>query len=131
MDSVLNQSYLNFERLILDYCSTDNSYSILEQYQRDHSNIKLVKSEINLGFNRNFEKSILLSEGDLISICDQDDVWLPDKLEELVTNIGNAQLIYSDSELIDSQGNLWAKSFLAVLNIWTILTIKRFWILTL
>lgn len=106
LESVLNQTYTNFELLIIDDSSTDKSYSILKSYQLKHPNkIRLFQNEKNIGFNRNFEKGILLSKGEFISICDQDDIWFPEKIEELVSTIGEAHLIYSNSELIDEEGN--------------------------
>lgn len=105
LESVLNQTYSNYELLILDDRSTDNSVSLIKTYQETNNRIRLIQNSTNIGFNRNFEKGILLSQGELISICDQDDIWLPEKIEELVTNIGSAKLIYSNSELINEQGS--------------------------
>ncbi|MBB6611401.1 glycosyltransferase family 2 protein [Pontibacter sp. Tf4] len=104
LDSVLSQTYPNFELLILDDCSTDNSFALAAAYAEKHSNIRLLQNDTNLGFNRNFEKGIQLSNGDLIAICDQDDIWLPTKIEELADHIGSAVLIYSNSELMDEHG---------------------------
>lgn len=105
IESVLNQTYSNYELLILDDKSTDSSVSIIKAYQVKHNQIQFIQNNTNLGFNKNFEKGILLSKGELISICDQDDIWLPEKIEELTANIGSAKLIYSNSELINEQGD--------------------------
>lgn len=105
LDSILRQTYSNLEILILDDKSTDASVAILREYEEKHSNIQLIQNVTNLGFNKNFEKGISIAHGEFISICDQDDIWLPTKIEELVHNIGNASLIYSNSELIDEKGN--------------------------
>ncbi len=102
--SVLGQTYGHFELLCLDDRSTDNSHQVLESFQLKDARIKVFKNEVNLGYNKNFELGIAKCKGDFISICDQDDIWVPTKLEELVTNLGNSLLIFSNSELIDEQG---------------------------
>lgn len=116
LDSVINQTYPNIELIILDDLSTDNSFAILKSYARQSDKIQLIQNENNLGFNRNFEKGIALSKGAFISICDQDDIWYPEKIEALVNNIGSARLIYSNSELIDEKGDCLNRTLEANLN---------------
>jgi glycosyltransferase involved in cell wall biosynthesis len=101
LNSILSQTYQNFELLILDDKSTDNSLGILKRYSQNDSRIVLIENKRNLGFNKNFEKGIIYSKGDLIAISDQDDIWLPEKVELLVANIEDNILIYSNSSLIE------------------------------
>lgn len=103
LDSVLNQTYTNFELLCLDDKSTDSSVAILADYQQKDNKVKVFLNDVNLGFNKNFEKGISLSNGEFIAICDQDDIWLPHKIEELIDSIGDNSLIYSNSTLIDEK----------------------------
>ena len=105
IESILNQTYSNFELLILDDRSTDSSKEIIQQYLRADSRIKYFENDTNLGFNKNFEKGFSLSNGDLIAVSDQDDIWLKSKIEELVNQLREHLLIYSNSALIDELGN--------------------------
>lgn len=104
IDSILGQTYKKFELLILNDNSSDLSNELIEQYLRKDSRIRYFRNETNLGFNRNFEKGFRLSEGELIAISDQDDIWLSNKIEQLVLNLGEHMLIYSNSELINAAG---------------------------
>ncbi len=102
--SILQQTYQNIEIVVVDDCSSDDTYEYLEELVKQHSKIKLFRNEVNLGFNKNFEKAITLCNGEFIAISDQDDIWLPNKLEVLADNIGDNWLIFSNSELIDLNG---------------------------
>ncbi|GGE63331.1 hypothetical protein GCM10011413_32190 [Pedobacter psychrotolerans] len=104
LDSLVAQTYKNIEIIIVDDCSNDNTKSILSEYQSRYVQIKLFFNLENIGFNKNFEKAIKLAKGVFIAICDQDDVWDLDKLEELKANIGDKGMIFSNSRLIDETG---------------------------
>lgn len=105
IDSILNQTYKNIEIVVVDDDSTDNTYQILNEYAALYSQIKLTKNNENLGFNKNFEKAISLCTGSYIAISDQDDIWIFEKLQVLYDSIKDYGLIYSNSKLIDSDGN--------------------------
>jgi glycosyltransferase involved in cell wall biosynthesis len=66
------------------------------------------RSPARLGFYDNFERALRLApaEADLLALCDQDDVWHPDKLEVLRGALGSAQLVYSDQRLTDADGRV-------------------------
>lgn len=105
IDSILAQTYPNIEIVIIDDCSTDNTVNLLKQYSSVHSKIFLYTNDSNLGYIKNFERGISLTNGDLIAPCDQDDIWLPNKLQILFNQIGDNLLVYSDSTLIDAMDN--------------------------
>lgn len=79
--SVLNQTYRNWELLITDDCSNDNSVDIINSYIKDDSRIKLFKSTQNIGAAAARNISIRNASGKYIAFLDSDDVWNPDKLE--------------------------------------------------
>jgi len=112
LDSILAQTYRNLEIVIVDDCSADNTINIITQYAEKDSRIKFFKNEINLGFNKNFQKAIGLTKGEFISISDQDDIWLPGKIEALMKNIGNNWLIYSKSVFINEKNEAMADGML-------------------
>lgn len=102
LDSVLAQTYPNFEIIAVDDGSKDNTVQILKEYAQKDPRIKVYVNEHNLGFIRNFEKGCSLSRGHWISVCDQDDYWFPEKIEKMVRAIGDQPMIYCDSDLCDA-----------------------------
>jgi glycosyltransferase involved in cell wall biosynthesis len=104
MESLLNQSYTNLEIVIVDDASTDTTIPILDEYVLNNNKIRLYKSEVNLGYIKNFEKGILLCKGEYIALSDQDDIWLPEKISRLMDSREDHPLVYCNSELIDGNG---------------------------
>ena len=82
IESILNQTFRDFEFLIINDGSTDNSLGIIESYK--DLRIKLVNNEKNLGLSHTLNKGIELSEGEYIARMDADDVSLPGRLEKQV-----------------------------------------------
>ncbi len=82
IDSVLNQTYTDFELLIINDGSTDHSPDIIETYTDNR--IRLVENETNLRLIATLNKGIELSKGELIARMDADDVCLPRRLEKQV-----------------------------------------------
>lgn len=80
LDSIYNQTMIPEEVIVVDDRSTDGTVAILERYKQKYG-LKYYVNERNLGYNLNFEKAISLCSGDFIALCDQDDVWLPTKIE--------------------------------------------------
>lgn len=99
LDSVLAQTYPNIEIIAVDDGSKDGTVNILREYAACDPRINVYVNEVNLGFIRNFEKGCALSTGHLISVCDQDDYWFPEKIEKMVRAIGDRPMIYCDSYL--------------------------------
>jgi glycosyltransferase involved in cell wall biosynthesis len=111
MDSILGQSLQNIEIIIADDRSADDTQDIIKNYAEKDPRIKYFINESNLGFNKNFEKAISLTSGELIAISDQDDTWLPDKLRLLADNIGDNWLIFSNSAFVGDGGGLLLNNF--------------------
>ena len=101
ISSILEQTYRNFELVIVNDNSKDNSINIIKEYQSKDNRIKLFQNNKNIGFLKNFEKAISLCRGDFIALSDQDDVWKKNKLEIFLKNINDNMLIYLDAILID------------------------------
>jgi glycosyltransferase involved in cell wall biosynthesis len=103
VESLIHQSYKNIEIIISDDASTDNTVAILEKY-RDHPVIKLFLQSSNTGSGKNFEFALKQARGGFIAFSDQDDTWLPEKIQKMFDAIGDSYLLYSDSELVNESG---------------------------
>lgn len=115
LDSIYQQTYKNVEVVVTDDCSQDHTVEILERYRKKFG-LKYFVNDVNLGYARNFERAASLCSGEYIAFCDQDDIFLPDKIETLVREIGEYSLIYSDATLIDGDGKEFARSYMRYVN---------------
>ena len=86
LDSILNQTRKADEVLIFDDCSTDNTPQIIKQFISGHNltTWKFAVNHENKGWKRNFMEGIWSTSGDLVFPCDQDDIWMPQKLERIM-----------------------------------------------
>lgn len=85
IEGVISQTYKNWEMIIVDDCSTDNSRNIVKNYQNKDNRIKLIKLEANFGGPaRPRNIGIENAKGKYIAFLDADDVWLPHKLEKQI-----------------------------------------------
>ena len=79
--SLAEQTLRPIELVVCDDASDDGTWQILEEFQRSAPfAVRLYRNVRRLGIAQNFEQAMLLCEGDVIALCDQDDVWLPEKL---------------------------------------------------
>lgn len=106
LDSILSQSYADFEVVISDDCSTDGTWNILNNYAQKDSRIKIFKNSCNIGFIKNFERAIKLCSGDLIALADQDDIWNTNHLEILIQNLKNFSASVGNAKIMNSTGDL-------------------------
>jgi len=106
IESILTQSYKNFELVIVDDASSDNTYGICEKMAKKNKSIRLYRNDNNLGLNKNFEKAIKLAKGQYIAFSDQDDIWESNKIEILLDLLHSNTdvLVYCNSEMIDETG---------------------------
>ena len=107
IESVLSQTYLNWEMIIVDDVSPDNSNSIIEEYIKKDDRIKLINLEKNSGPAVARNRAIKEAKGRYIAFLDADDLWMPEKLEkqiEFMTEY-NLDLTYSSYKLIDENNN--------------------------
>ena len=82
LQSIARQTHLPDECVICDDGSTDSTVEIVEEFQKDAPfKIIIHKNSPRLGLIRNFEKAISLCKGDMIFLSDQDDVWMPEKIQ--------------------------------------------------
>ena len=119
LDSLMNQSNTNFKILIRDDGSTDNTIKIINEYQQKFpTKITVLKdNKKNVGATQNFGILLQYATADYIFFCDQDDVWLPNKIEDSLQKMKAIEndkaipcLIFSDMKVIDEYGNITSDS---------------------
>lgn len=88
LDSIINQTYKNWELIIRDDGSKDETVTILNKYEKKDERIKILRDDKgNLGFLKNFEELLFNAKEEFILFSDQDDFWLKNKLEKFVEKI--------------------------------------------
>jgi len=81
VQSILNQTYNNFELIIVDDCSIDNSYEIAKEYEKKDKRIKVIKLDKNYGYSKAKNEGIVISRGEYIATLDADDMMTKISLE--------------------------------------------------
>lgn len=116
LDSILSQTLQPSEIIICDDVSSDKTIEILKHYQKNYG-ILLFLNEHRLGVVNNFKKAVSLAKpGNYIALCDQDDIWLPKKLEMssiVLSEIDDCMIpamVYSDLIVIDQHDNVLSSS---------------------
>jgi len=119
LDSIINQTYHNWNLLIRDDNSTDRTLEIIQDYQKKDNRIKLLKdNKGNLGIVKNFEELLKNSESEFIMFSDQDDIWVENKLDmylKMIEKIKNKGfMIHSDAILFDkNKSNILKDTFIS------------------
>ena len=96
LDSIMVQTCAVSELIVQDDCSTDATMDILREYAARYPVMRIYRNKCNLGFNLNFKSAVMKATADFVAISDQDDVWMPDKLERQLQAIGPYNICCSD-----------------------------------
>jgi glycosyltransferase involved in cell wall biosynthesis len=109
LSSILDQTRLPDEVILCDDASSDRTLEIAAAFA-EHAPfpVRIVRNESNLGSNRNFQQAIELCSGELIVLSDQDDVWVPERLERSECELRKRPgcgLVFSDATVIDDEGH--------------------------
>lgn len=116
LESIALQTHKPAQIIIVDDASSDDTVRIANNFAIEHPNVLVVQNETRLGYIKNFEKGMLLATASYVALSDQDDIWVPHKLETLLANIDGQMLAYSDSELIDAEGQLLNQKMSTIKN---------------
>src|SRR5687767_3143628 len=118
LDSILRQTYKPLELVISDDASTDDTRQLLQRYENNPA-ISIFYNEKNIGLAKNFAFASGKAKGEFIAYSDQDDIWIENKIEQLHKAIDNKLLVYSDSVLIDENGNSLEKKLSGIRHMYT------------
>ena len=107
IQSVISQTYQDWELIVVDDCSTDNTAEVVSFFAENDSRIQLIKSEVHSGgypsIPRN--KGIESAKGRFIAFLDADDIWEPDKLESQIALFdGKTPIVFSNYQVISKNG---------------------------
>lgn len=105
IQSVVNQTYVNWELIIVDDCSTDNTDEILSKIS--DSRITVYRNNYNSGAAISRNKALREARGQWVAFLDSDDLWSPEKLEKQIAFMkrNNYFFSYTNYEEIDAEGN--------------------------
>jgi len=112
--SILNQSYNNWEWIIIDDCSTDNSVKLIKSF--NNSKIILDINEKNNGASNSRNKGLDIAKGDFVTFIDSDDLWEKDFLKKSIYYLetNNESLVYSSYRRVDEKLNKLLDDFIAI-----------------
>jgi teichuronic acid biosynthesis glycosyltransferase TuaG len=94
-ESILAQSYCNWEWIVTDDCSCDSTVSILTKIESEDSRVKVFKNKVNSGAAVSRNNSISKATGDYIAFIDSDDLWVPSKLTKQIQFMENNRIDFS------------------------------------
>ncbi|MEE3467164.1 MAG: glycosyltransferase family 2 protein [Eubacterium sp.] len=111
LDSLLQQTHSALRILVFDDGSTDGTEAIVREYIDRHDNIVWHKNERNRGYTMNFLHGLRTTKADYVMLCDQDDIWKPDKVEKTLKTMVEAEkedketpiLVFTDAEIYDGR----------------------------
>lgn len=112
IDSVLRQTYPDWELLICDDCSKDNTLDIAHKYEQEDKRVRVFSLSTNSGAAAARNYSLSQAKGQIIAFLDSDDIWKPNKLEkQLSFMLGHRYAFtYTEYELMNEEGALLHKS---------------------
>jgi len=127
LDSLLQQTYQDFHIYACDDCSTDSTYAIIQDYcARYPGRIAATRSAQNSGgAKHNAIRLMIEHREDYLMLCDQDDVWLPNKIEITLAKLKEMEnrygidvplMVHTDLEVVDAQLETIQPSFWAAMN---------------
>lgn len=106
IQSVLNQTYQNWEMIIVDDCSADNTKALTEEWSKKDTRIKSIALTTNSGPAKTRNAGIELAMGNYMTFLDADDIWFPDFIENSIKTINQTGIHFVFSSYKRSNENL-------------------------
>lgn len=107
IESVQKQTYKNWELIIVDDCSTDNTENIAKKYTLMDKRIKYYKNESNLKLPRNLNRGFQIAKGNFLTWTSDDNIYYPTAIKEMVIELQKTktEFVFADCDIIDECGN--------------------------
>src|SRR6267378_2104983 len=115
IDSILVQIGVRDELIVVDDASEDCSQSILQSITDPR--LHVYRNPRNVGVLATFEKALMLATGEIVFLSDQDDIWLPGKVEKVLnvfTSLPSVTMVATDAMVVDGQGRTISESFFSM-----------------
>lgn len=113
IESVLSQTYVNWELIIVNDCSTDNTLNVIESYEQSDPRIQVINNNTNQKLPRSLNIGFSHATGDLLTWTSDDNSYHTDAFEILVNALNDnpdVDFVYSDFNVVDLDGNyLWSE----------------------
>lgn len=108
IESIIAQTYENWELIIIDDCSTDNSAMIAKEFAEKDSRINYYKNEVNLKLPKGLNKGFSLSKGEYLTWTSDDNLYLPEALEKMVSTLKSEKtdFVFATCDVIDADGKV-------------------------
>ena len=113
IESILNQTFRDFEFIIVDDGSTDNTPKILEEYAKKDSRIRILRNEKNIGLTKSLNKAIKQAKGEYIARMDADDIAMKERLEkqlDFMEKNPDVGLVGTSFYFINEEGKILGKN---------------------
>lgn len=110
IESIITQTYSNFELIIVDDCSTDNTPIIIEEYLNRDSRIKMIRNPVNSKTPTSLNNGFAISRGDYLTWTADDNIYRENAIERMVNFLENNKeydLVYTDYTQIDDEGKVY------------------------
>lgn len=113
IDSIIAQTYADWELIICDDCSTDNTYKIATEYAEKDSRIKVIQNEMNMRLAYSLNHCLSVAKGEYIARMDDDDICLPERFEKQVRYldehpemavVGSALIVFNETGDVGIRG---------------------------
>ena len=109
IESVLKQTYQNWELIVVDDCSTDNTPEIIENFRKSDSRIRILRNERNLKLPMTLNAGFASAKGDYFTWTSDDNMYRPNALEKMVTVLDESlgiDFVYADLSVINDSGEI-------------------------
>ena len=111
---ILSQTAEDLELIIIDDCSSDNSWDVIQSLAAKNPRIKAIRHEQNRGASKSRNDGLCVANGRFIGFCDADDIWEPQKLRRqlnLLAENPGYDVVYCDASIIDENGRSTGQRF--------------------
>ncbi|MBQ3839590.1 MAG: glycosyltransferase family 2 protein [Fibrobacter sp.] len=111
LESILSQLPTDAEVIVADDGSTDDTLAIVNSF--GDGRIRVLPAEKHLGVIYNYERALQASKGEFIFLVDQDDIWLPGKVEKVLAALKDADLVIHDAWMLrpsEPSGSSWVRT---------------------
>ena len=118
INSVINQTITDWELIVIDDCSSDETLEIIRTYSKNDKRIQAVANDRNMGVARTRNRGLELACGKYVALLDSDDYWAPCFLEKMLAKIQEtfADIVYSSYEMVGENGQKVCNDFVVPLE---------------